>query len=330
MPEGADPAAWGYERVTRDLAGTLGALNVHFDTWFSERSLVTSGALDVTLDDLRAAAAVYEADGATWFRATDYGDRQDHVLVKRDGEPTYLLTDIAYHRDKFARGFDHLIDVLGADHHGHVARLQAAVAALGHPGHLEVILGQLVTIRRGGEDVRASKRTGNFVELAEVLDEVGPDVARLVFLLQSIDTRQTFDLDVVRQQSMENPVYYLQYAHARIASIGRKGAERGVERGPVAEVDLSVLVHARELELLRTLSELPEVVLSACLTRAPHKVTTWVMELAGRFHGFYHDCPVLEPAQPELTQARLWLVEATRVGLTVALDLLGVSAPESM
>jgi arginyl-tRNA synthetase len=330
MPEGADAAQWGYERVTRDLAGTLAAMDVRFDTWFSERSLVTSGALDVTLADLRAAGAVYETDGATWFRATDHGDRQDHVLVKGDGEPTYLLSDIAYHRDKFARGFDHLIDVLGADHHGHVARLQAAVAALGHPGHLEVILGQLVTIRRGGEDVRASKRTGNFVELAEVLDEVGPDVARLVFLLQSIDTRQTFDLDVVRQQSMENPVYYLQYAHARIASIGRKGAERGLERGPVAEVDLSVLVHARELEVLRTLSELPEVVLSACLTRAPHKVTTWVMELAGRFHGFYHDCPVLAPAQPDLTQARLWLVEATRIGLAIGLDLLGVAAPESM
>ncbi len=329
MPDGADPAVWGYERVTRDLAATLAAMNVRFDTWFSERSLVTSGALDVTLGDLRAAGAVYEADGATWFRATDYGDRQDHVLVKRDGEATYFLSDIAYHRDKFSRGFEHLVDVFGADHHGHVARLQAAVAALGHPGHLEMILGQLVTIRRGGEVVRASKRTGNFVELAEVLEEVGPDVARLVFLLQSIDTRQTFDLDVVRQQSMENPVYYLQYAHARIASIGRVAAERGIERRPVDVVDLSALVHERELELLRTLSELPEVVLSACLTRAPHKVTTWVMELARRFHGFYHDCPVLSPAD-DLTQARLWLVEATRVGLAVALDLLGVAAPDSM
>ncbi|HWC09849.1 MAG TPA: arginine--tRNA ligase [Acidimicrobiales bacterium] len=337
MPEGADPAVWGYERVTRDLAATLEAMNVRFDTWFSERSLVTSGALDVTLADLRAAGAVYEADGATWFRATDYGDRQDHVLVKRDGEPTYFLSDIAYHRDKFARGFEHLVDVFGADHHGHVARLQAAVAALGHPGHLEMILGQLVTLRRAGQEVRAGKRTGQFVELAEVLEEVGPDVARLVFLLQSIDTRQSFDLDVVRQQSAENPVYYVQYAHARISSIGRVAAERGVERRPVDEVDLSRLVHARELDLLRTLSELPEVVLSACLTRAPHKVTTWVMELARRFHGFYHDCSVLDPAsgaerggEPELTQARLWLVEATRVGLAVGLDLLGVAAPESM
>ncbi len=334
MPADADAGAWGYERVMRDLAGTLAAMNVRFDTWFSERSLVASGALDRTLVDLRAAGAVYEADGATWFRATDFGDRQDHVLVKGDGEPTYLLSDIAYHRDKFERGYDHLIDVFGADHHGHVARLQAAVAALGHPGHLEMILGQLVTIRRGDEEVRASKRSGDYVDLDEVLAEVGPDVARLIFLLQSIDSRQTFDLDVVRRQSMDNPVYYVQYAHARIASVARVATERGVTRRPLADVDLGLLGHERELDVLRSLAELPDVVASACLTRSPHKVTTWVLELAGRFHGFYHDCSILGPADadpdPELVQARLWLVEATRVGLTVALDLLGVDAPESM
>jgi arginyl-tRNA synthetase len=329
MPDDADPAQWGYERVMRDLADTLATMNVHFDTWFRERSLVASGALEATLADLRAVGAVYEADGASWFRATDYGDRQDHVLVKSDGEPTYLLSDIAYHRDKFARA-EHLIDVFGADHHGHVARLQAAVAALGHPGHLETILGQLVTIRRGGEEVRMGRRRGEFVELAEVLEEVGPDVARLIFLLQSIDTRQTFDLDVVRRQSMDNPVYYVQYAHARIASIGRVSAERGVERRPLDAVDLSVLAHSRELDVLRSLAELPDVVATACLTRAPHKVTTWVMDLARRFHGFYHDCPVLSPGDPLLTQARLWLVEAARVGLAIGLDLLGVRAPESM
>ncbi|MBA3268310.1 MAG: arginine--tRNA ligase [Acidimicrobiia bacterium] len=334
MPDDADPAQWGYDRVMGDLAGTLAAMGVKFDTWFSERSLVSSGALDRTLSDLTAAGAVYEADGATWFRATDFGDRQDHVLVKSDGQPTYLLSDIAYHRDKFERGYDYLIDVFGADHHGHVARLQAAVAALGHPGHLEMILGQLVTIRRQGEEVRASKRSGDYVDLAEVLAEVGPDVARLIFLLQSIDTRQTFDLDVVRRQSMDNPVYYVQYAHARIASVARVAAARGVSRRPLGDVDLRLLDHQRELDVLRSLAELPEVVASACLTRAPHKVTTWVLELAGRFHGFYHDCSILGPAgaeaDPELTQARLWLVEATRVGLSVALGLLGVAAPESM
>ena len=302
MPDDADPRGWGYERVTRDLADTLAAIGVTFDTWFSERSLVDNGTLDATLRDLAAAGALYDADGATWFRATEHGDRQDHVLVKSDGEPTYLLSDIAYHRDKFARGFPHLIDVWGADHHGHVKRLKAAVEALGHdPEHLEILLGQLVTLQRGGVVVRIGKRSGDFVELAEVLEEVGPDVARLIFLLQSIDTRQTFDLDVVRRQSMDNPVYYLQYAHAR------------------------------ELDLLRSLADLPDVVLAACLDRGPHRVTSWVLELAGRFHGFYHDCSILGPdVDPEVAQARLWLVEATRVGLSVGLDLLGVSAPESM
>jgi arginyl-tRNA synthetase len=318
--------------VTRDLADTLAALGVRFNTWFSERSLVSSGALESTLADLRGAGALYEADGATWFRATDYGDRQDHVLVKSDGEPTYLLSDIAYHHDKFGRGFEHLVDIWGADHHGHVARLKAGVAALGHdPAHLEIILGQLVTLERGGEVVRMGRRSGEFVELADVLDEVGPDVARLIFLLQSVDTRQTFDIDVVRRQSMDNPVYYVQYAHARIASIGRVAAERGIARQPLAETDLSLLVHSRELDLLRSLAELPDVVLSACVTRGPHRVTAWLLELAGRFHGFYHDCSVLGPDNdPQLTQARLWLVEGTRVGLAVALGLLGVSAPESM
>ncbi|HEX2024218.1 MAG TPA: arginine--tRNA ligase [Acidimicrobiales bacterium] len=332
MPEGVDVAAWGYERVTRDLADTLAAIGVRFDTWFSERSLVSSGALEATLAGLRTAGALYEADGATWFRATDHGDRQDHVLVKSDGDPTYLLSDIAYHRDKFARGFDHLVDIWGADHHGHVARVKAGITALGHdPQHLEIILGQLVTLERSGEVVRMGRRTGEFVELADVLAEVGPDVARLIFLLQSVDTRQTFDIEVVRRQSMDNPVYYVQYAHARIASIGRVATERGVERPPLADTDLSLLVHPRELDLLRSLDELSEVVLSACLTRAPHKVTTWVLDLAGRFHGFYHDCSVLGPENgPALTEARLWLVEATRVGLAVALGLLGVTAPEAM
>jgi arginyl-tRNA synthetase len=184
---------------------------------------------------------------------------------------------------------------------------------------------------RGGEEVKLSKRAGNVVTLAEVLDEVGPDAARLTFLLQSIDTKQVFDIDLVRSQAMENPVYYVQYAHARIASIERFAAEQGVERHPLGDVDLSLLTHERELDVLRSLAELPEVVRLACAERAPHKVTTWVRELAGRFHGFYHDCYVMgTDVPPELTQARLWLVEATRVGLAIGLGLLGVSAPESM
>ncbi len=332
MPDGVDPDAWGRERVVAELAGVLARMNVEFDTWFSERSLVSAGAVDAALAELRERGVVYEADGAVWLRTTAFGLAKDEVLVKTGGEPTYLLSDLAYHRDKFGRGFDRLVDIWGADHHGHVARLEAGVAALGHdPERLEIILGQLVTIKRAGELVRMGKRTGDFVELGEILDEVGPDVARLTFLLQSVDTRQTFDVEAVVAKSMDNPVFYVQYAHARIASIGRVAGERGVDRRPVGEVDLGLLVHPRELDVLRTLAQLPEVVLEACVTRAPHKVATWAQTLAGRFHGFYHDCYVMgEGVSAELTQARLWLVEGARVGLAVGLDLLGVSAPDSM
>ncbi len=332
MPADADPREWGERRVLHDLRTALERMNVRFDTWFSERSMVASGAIAAALADLTARGSTCEAEGAVWLRASAFGLAKDEVLVKSGGEPTYLLSDIAYHRDKFERGFDRLIDVWGADHHGHVARLKVGVAALGHdPDDLEIVLGQLVTILRGGELVRMGKRSGEFVELAEVLDEVGPDVARLTFLLQSIDTRQTFDLATVVSKSMDNPVHYVQYAHARIASIARVAAERGIDRRPLDEVDLGLLVHPRELDVLRSLAELPEVVGDACLTRAPHKVTTWVRELAGRFHGFHHDCYVMgEGVGPELTQARLWLVESARVGLAIGLDLLGVTAPESM
>ncbi len=331
MPEGADPAEWGYERVKQDLRASLGGIGVEFDTWFSERSLVESGAIEATLADLRAKGVVFEQDGAVWLRTTDFGDDKDRVLVKGDGEPTYLLPDIAYHRDKFARGHELLIDIWGADHHGYVSRLSAGVQALGHPPEdLEIILGQLVSLVRGGEEVRLSKRAGTMVLLDDLVASVGQDVARLTFLLQSLDSRQTIDLDLITSQSNENPVFYVQYANARIHSIGRRVAEAGIERLPLAEVDLSLLVHERELDVLRKLSELPEVVALACTDRAPHKVTTWVRELADRFHGFYHDCYVIGDVPPELTQARLWLVESARTGLAIGLDLLGVSAPEQM
>src|SRR5437764_12900652 len=204
--------------------------------------MVESGAIEATLQDLRARDVVYEADGAVWLRTTTFGDDKDRVLVKSDGEPTYVLPDIAYHRDKFRRGFQLLIDVWGADHHGYMPRLKIGVEALGHnPDELENILGQFVTLVRGGEEVKLSKRSGTVVTLSEVIDEVGADAARLTFLLQSIDTKQVFDIDLVRSQAMENPVYYVQYAHARIASIERGAAERDVERQPVGDVDLSLL-----------------------------------------------------------------------------------------
>ena len=331
MPDDADPLTWGAERAIADQRETLERMGVRFDTWFSERSMIESGAIDRALDDLRDRDFVYEADGATWLRSTDFGDDKDRVLVKSDGEPTYLAPDIAYHRDKFTRA-DRLLDVWGADHHGYVPRLRAALQALGHdPEEVTFAICQLVALRKAGEPVRMSKRAGDIVELADVLDLIGPDAARLTYLMQSVDTPQTIDVDVVTAESMDNPVYYVQYAHARIASIGNVAAERGVVRHPLEDADLSRLVHDRELDLLRALSELPDVVLAACREGAPHKVTTWVRDLAGRFHGFYHDCWVMgEGVEDDLTQARLWLVEASRTGLVVGLDLLGVSAPDSM
>ena len=331
MPADADPLLWGEERAIADQRETLDRMGVRFDTWFSERSMVESGEIDRTLDDLRDRGVTYEADGATWLRSTDFGDDKDRVLVKSDGELTYLAPDIAYHRDKFTRA-DRLLDVWGADHHGYVARLRAALEALGHdPDEIEFAITQMAALRRDGEPVRLSKRAGDIVELADVLELIGPDAARLTYLMQSLDSPQTIDVDVVTAQSMDNPVYYVQYAHARISSIGKVAAERGVVRRPLDEADLSLLVHERELDLLRSLSELPEVVAAACREGAPHKVTTWVRELAGRFHGFYHDCWVMgEGIGDDLTQARLWLVEASRIGLVVGLDLLGVSAPEEM
>jgi arginyl-tRNA synthetase len=332
MPDDVDPLEWGYVRAVENQRKTLERMNVVFDTWFSERSMVATGAIDVTLADLAEQGVSYEEDGATWLASTRFGDDKDRVLVKSDGSYTYLLPDIAYHRDKFDRGFDLVINVWGADHHGYVARMKAAIEALGHdPDDLEIVITQLVNLERDGVAVKLSKRSGDLVTLAEILDEVGPDAARLTFLLQSTDSRQTVDLAAVASEAMDNPVYYVQYAHARIHSIEAKAAERGVERLPLNEVDVSVLTHERELDLLRSLSELPDTVVAAVASRSPHQIAAWVRDLAGRFHGFYHDCYVMgEGVSAEQTQARLWLVEATRIGLAIGLDLLGVSAPEEM
>ena len=325
-----DAREWGYRWAVEGVRLDLDRIGVHFDTWFSERGLHDTGAVERVLDDLRARGFVYDDDGATWLRSTEFGDQRDRVLVKTDGAPTYLLADLAYHRDKFERGWEHLIDIWGADHHGQVKSIQAGMEALGYPaGEPEVLLGQLVRLQRGGELVRLSRRAGTIVTLADILDEVDPDVARLTFLLQSVDTAQTFDLDVVTAQSMENPVYYVQYAHARIASIGRRAAELGVERRPVLDVNLGVLTHEREIELLRALAQYPDVLTEATELRAPHRVTTWVRDFAKSFHGFYRDCRVIGD-DPGLTQARLWLAEACRLGLASALAILGVHAPDEM
>ncbi|HLF40608.1 MAG TPA: arginine--tRNA ligase, partial [Acidimicrobiia bacterium] len=333
-PSLEDAREWGYADVLAQIRADLDRIGVHFDTWFSERVLHERGDVARVVDELRARGHAYEADGALWLRSTDAGDTRDRVLLKSDGSPTYLAADIAYHLDKLARGFTHLINIWGSDHHGQVKSLQAGLAAMGvEGGEPEVILGQMVTLMREGQPVRLSKRTGDIVALADVLDEVDPDACRLTFLLQGVNSTQTFDIDVVTSQSMDNPVYYVQYAHARIASMARLAADRGVERVPLADADLALLVHERELDLLRSLAAYPDVVADAVASRAPHALTTWVRDLASRFHGFYHDCRVL-PGEtgvtPELTQARLWLVEACQIGLANALGILGVHAPESM
>jgi arginyl-tRNA synthetase len=326
-------ADWGYHFVVDMLQEDLGRIGVHFDTWFSERVLHERGDVADVLRALSDAGLTYEHEGAAWLRTTDFGDSRDRVLVRTNGTTTYLANDLAYHRDKFRRGWTHLIDIWGADHHGQVKSLQAGVQALGYgtadAPEPEVILGQLVKLLQNGREVRISKRTGNIITLADILDEVDPDVARMTFLLQGIDSQQTFDLDVVTSQSMENPVYYVQYAHARVRSIARRAQEAGVARRPLDGVDFAVLHDAHEEALLRALSLYPEMVAEAAAQRAPQKVSTWVRDFAREFHGFYRDCRVLSD-DDALTHARLWLTEACRIGLANALSLLGVHAPDEM
>jgi arginyl-tRNA synthetase len=326
-----DACEWGVQRNIVGVRDDLARIGVHFDTWFSERTLHERDEVSDVLRALDERGLVFDDDGARWFRSTDFGDSRDRVLVRSDGSTTYLCNDLAYHRDKFARGSNHLIDMWGADHHGQVKSLQAGMQALGFgpPPEPEVLLGQMVKLVRDGVEVRMSRRAGNIVTLADILDEVDPDVARMTFLLQGIDSTQTFDLDIVTSQSMENPVYYVQYAHARVSSLARRAVEAGVERRPLDSVDLARLDHDRDHELLRALALYPDVIAEATETRAPQKVSTWVRDFARLFHGFYRDCRVLSE-DAELTQARLWLTEACRIGLANALGLLGVGAPEEM
>jgi arginyl-tRNA synthetase len=324
---------WAAAEILQHIRASLEAVGIVFDEWYSQASIEESGAVDETIALLAGKGLIFEEDGATWFRASELGDTRDRVLRKSNGDATYLAGDLAYHRDKFlVRGFDRVIDVFGADHHGQVASLRAGMEALGvDPGRLEVMLGQMVSLMDGDEAVKMGKRAGNAITLDSLVADIGPDATRILSLMTSLDQASTFDLAAVRAQSTDNPVFYVQMASARIGGVGRRAAELGVVRLRLDEVDLSLLIHERELELIRCLEELPEVVADAAVDRAPTKVTAWVRRLAACFHGFYHDCPILaEDVDPRLAQARLWLVEATRIGLTIGLGLLGVAAPESM
>jgi arginyl-tRNA synthetase len=334
-----------YAAVLAHLEHVLHEMGVNFDVWFSERTLHAPGpsgttAIEDAITALRKAGHVYEHEGATWFRSTAFGDDKDRVLVKADGEYTYFAADIAYHKDKFDRGFDRIINIWGADHHGYVARVRAAVAALGHEGQLDVVIGQLVNLFRGGEAVRMSKRTGEMVTFEELLEDVGPDAARYFFLRRSTDQPLDFDIELAREQSADNPVYYVQYAHARICSILRKAlGEDAAARDACAaslaathvsaDVDISLLVDPAELTLMRKLSEFAEVVESAARDLAPFRLTRYAEDLAATFHQFYTQCRVMSDDE-NLTAARLYAVDAVRSVLEAVLALVGVSAPECM
>lgn len=323
---------WAVTRLKDGQDRDLRELRVFFDEFYHESRLYAEDRVQETLRELEERGLTYESEGALWLRTSTFGDDKDRVLRKSDGSYTYFTPDIAYHRDKARRGFDLAIDVWGADHHGYVPRMRAALLALGHDAsQFEVVITQLVSLERDGEAVAMSGRTGDLIELDEIIGEVGADAVRFTYLLQSVDTAQTVDLELIKRKVMDNPVFYVQMAHARLRSIERVAGERGVERLPLDEVDLSLLVHERELDVLRQLFTLPDTIAAACADRAPHRVTAWLRELAAAVHGFYHDCYVMgEGVPPELTQARLWLVEAARIGLVCGLDVLGVNAPESM
>ena len=320
----------GVRRVLPQIERTLERFGVRFDSYVSESLLAEKGEIDAAVRQLRESGAAYEAEGAIWFRSTDHGDDKDRPLVRSNGRHTYFGADAAYVIDKFDRGFDHLVYVWGADHHGDIARVRGVAAALGYDAaRVEIVLYQWVSFLRGSEPVAMSKRAGTFITLDELIDEVGTDAARFHLLMFSSDVTMNFDIEAVRRQSLENPVYYVQYGHARIASILRKAAERGVELRPIEQADLSRLEHDAELDLLRGLADVPAQIASAAELRAPHRLTHAAQDLAARFHRFYTECEVLSD-DAELTQARLWLSRATKQVIANLLGFLGVSAPESM
>jgi arginyl-tRNA synthetase len=312
------------------IESTLSRFGVRFDVYRSESDLAEAGEIDDAIARLREAGYVYDAEGAVWFRSTAFGDDKDRVVVRSNGAHTYFGADCAYVIDKFARGFDHLIYVWGADHHGDIARVKGAAQALGYdPEAVEILIHQWVSFLRDGVPVPMGKRSGNFITLDQLMDEVGTDAARFTLLQYSNDSMMNFDIELVKQQTMENPVYYVQYGHARIASILRKAEAEGVALKAIADVDLSLLGHGSELDLLRALAEVPSKLASAADLRSPHRLTHAAQDLAGKFHRFYTDCRVVSDDEA-LTQARLWLCSGTKQVLANLLDLLGVSAPEVM
>ena len=314
------------EGIREDLA----LFGVSFDAWFSEQSLYDSGEVDRILAESRKRNIIYKKDGALWFKTSDLGDEKDRVVVRQNGQTTYFASDIAYHNDKYRRGFQRVIDVWGADHHGYIPRMQAAIEACGHKrNQFQVILVQLVNLLRGGQPVAMSTRAGEFVTLRDVIDEVGKDAARFIFLTRHYESPLDFDLEVAKQQTNENPVYYVQYVHARISSIIRKAVENGMADVQWDETAIARLVELEEIQLIKTLAQYPETVAASAEKLEPHRITFFLMNLAAAFHAYYNKHRVLSE-DPVLSRGRLVLVESIRKVIRNGLALLGVDAPDKM
>ncbi|MEN6371639.1 MAG: arginine--tRNA ligase [Armatimonadota bacterium] len=308
----------------------LADFGVKFDNWFSERTLHASGKVSKAIETLKERGYAYDKEGAVWLRSTAFGDDKDRTLVRSNGQPTYIAADSAYHADKFDRGFDRLLNVWGPHHHGYIARTKAAIAALGYdPGKLDVLIYQVVRLFSGGELVMMSKRRGDLVPLSELVNEVGKDASRFFLLMRSADSPLDFDLELAKSQSSENPVYYVQYAHARICSILRSAEENNIALPSASDVDLSLIVHPSEIELIKKFGEWPELVERSAVNYEPHRLTGYAMDLAALFHAFYRDCRVLGE-DANVTSARLVVAQAAKTVLSNVLGMLGISAPERM
>lgn len=318
----------GLDYEMAKLKNDLNDFNIHFDSWFSETSLYEANEITAVLDKMTELGYTFEKDGATWLRTTEFGDDKDRVLVKQDGTYTYFLPDIAYHYDKVERKFDKLINLFGADHHGYINRLKASLETFGvDSNRLEIQIMQMVRLLQDGVEVKMSKRTGNAITLRDIMDEVGVDAARYFLTMRSPDTHFDFDMELAKKESQDNPVYYAQYAHARISSIIRQAEEKGIKLDK--DVDLSLITHDKAFELLKKIAEFEPTIVSAAESRSPHRMTNYIQDLAAQFHKFYNAEKVLTD-DIEKTKAHLALIEAARITLRNALKLIGVSAPESM
>jgi arginyl-tRNA synthetase len=354
----------GSQILLEGIKDDLATFGVKFESWFSEAALHSKGLVQLTLDELRERQLVKDEEGALWFRSSEFGDEKDRVLKKQDGSYTYLAADMAYHRDKFSRGFDTLINIWGADHHGYIPRMEATVQAFGHSKEsLQVVLVQMVSLLRGTQKIEMSKRSGEFVTLREVLEEVGSDAAKFFFLMRRADTHLDFDLELAKQQSSDNPVYYVQYAHARLASLFRVAQERQVPLPAIQDVDQTLLLHEEDLRLIKTLAQYPFIIEGSAIALEPHRVTFYLQELASQLHSYYNKHRVLPPVEsgvksqdglqdvpwetngkalgsekesvqdphpPALTAARLALLRQVQIVLCNGLTVLGMSSPEKM